>query len=160
MIGHLTYLSDDALGTKFGRLVNDGDIGTTGKEVGEFEVASYLNYQGDKFSQKFDANSYILITKMLDHFDLAQDYNDDPAKAFSHAQCQFLIVSFSSDWRFSPLCSEQITGSLMSAGKAVSYVKIESDQGHDAFLLPNSRYQKAVSLYLSRVSNELEESSS
>ena len=160
MIGHLTYLSDDALGTKFGRLVNSGDIGSTEKEVGEFEVASYLNYQGDKFSQKFDANSYILITKMLDHFDLAQDYNDDPAKAFSHAQCQFLIVSFSSDWRFSPLCSEQITGSLMSAGKAVSYVKIESDQGHDAFLLPNSRYQKAVSLYLSRVSNELEESSS
>lgn len=160
MIGHLTYLSDDALGTKFGRLVNGGDIGTTEKEVGEFEVASYLNYQGDKFSQRFDANSYILITKMLDHFDLAQDYNDDPAKAFSHAQCQFLIVSFSSDWRFSPLCSEQITGSLMSAGKAVSYVKIESDQGHDAFLLPNSRYQKAVSLYLSRVSNELEESSS
>jgi len=160
MIGHLTYLSDDALGTKFGRLVNGGDIGTTGKEVGEFEVASYLNYQGDKFSQKFDANSYILITKMLDHFDLAQDYNDDPAKAFSHAQCQFLIVSFSSDWRFSPLCSEQITDSLMSAGKAVSYIKIESDQGHDAFLLPNSRYQKAVSLYLSRVSNELEESSS
>jgi homoserine O-acetyltransferase len=160
MIGHLTYLSDDALGTKFGRLVNGGDIGTTEKEVGEFEVASYLNYQGDKFSQKFDANSYILITKMLDHFDLAQDYNDDPAKAFSHAQCQFLIVSFSSDWRFSPLCSEQITGSLMSAGKAVSYIKIESDQGHDAFLLPNSRYQKAVSLYLSRVSNELEESSS
>ena len=97
---------------------------------------------------------------MLDHFDLAQDYNDDPAKAFSHAQCQFLIVSFSSDWRFSPLCSEQITDSLMSAGKAVSYIKIESDQGHDAFLLPNSRYQKAVSLYLSRVSNELEESSS
>ena len=160
MIGHLTYLSDDALGTKFGRLVNSGDIGSTEKEVGEFEVASYLNYQGDKFSQKFDANSYILITKMLDHFDLAQDYNDDPAKAFSHAQCQFLIVSFSSDWRFSPLCSEQITDSLMSAGKAVSYVKIESDQGHDAFLLPNSRYQKAVSLYLSRVSNELEESSS
>ena len=160
MIGHLTYLSDDALGTKFGRLVNGGDIGTTEKEVGEFEVASYLNYQGDKFSQRFDANSYILITKMLDHFDLAQDYNDDPAKAFSHAQCQFLIVSFSSDWRFSPLCSEQITDSLMSAGKAVSYIKIESDQGHDAFLLPNSRYQKAVSLYLSRVSNELEESSS
>jgi homoserine O-acetyltransferase len=160
MIGHLTYLSDDALGTKFGRLVNGGDIGTTEKEVGEFEVASYLNYQGDKFSQKFDANSYILITKMLDHFDLAQDYNDDPAKAFSHAQCQFLIVSFSSDWRFSPLCSEQITDSLMSAGKAVSYIKIESNQGHDAFLLPNSRYQKAVSLYLSRVSNELEESSS
>jgi homoserine O-acetyltransferase len=160
MIGHLTYLSDDALGTKFGRLVNGGDIGTTEKEVGEFEVASYLKYQGDKFSQKFDANSYILITKMLDHFDLAQDYNDDPAKAFSHAQCQFLIVSFSSDWRFSPLCSEQITDSLMSAGKAVSYIKIESDQGHDAFLLPNSRYQKAVSLYLSRVSNELEESSS
>ena len=160
MIGHLTYLSDDALGRKFGRLVNGGDIGTTEKELGEFEVASYLNYQGDKFSQKFDANSYILITKMLDHFDLAQDYNDDPAKAFSHAQCQFLIVSFSSDWRFSPLCSEQITDSLMSAGKAVSYIKIESDQGHDAFLLPNSRYQKAVSLYLSRVSNELEESSS
>jgi len=159
MIGHLTYLSDDALGRKFGRLVNGGDIGTTEKELGEFEVASYLNYQGDKFSQRFDANSYILITKMLDHFDLAQDYNDDPAKAFGHAQCQFLVVSFSSDWRFSPLCSEQITDSLMSAGKAVSYIKIESDQGHDAFLLPNSRYQKAVSLYLSRVSNELEESS-
>ena len=141
------------------RLVNGGDAGRFMTQIVEFEVSSYLNYQGDKFADRFDANSYILITKMLDHFDLAQDYNDDPAKAFGHAQCQFLVVSFSSDWRFSPLCSEQITDSLMSAGKAVSYIKIESDQGHDAFLLPNSRYQKAVSLYLSRVSNELEESS-
>ncbi|MCS5593908.1 MAG: homoserine O-acetyltransferase [Porticoccaceae bacterium] len=157
MIGHLTYLSDDALHRKFGRLVHSGDLDTTEKELSEFEVASYLNYQGDKFSQRFDANSYILITKMLDHFDLSQNYNDNPAKVFVHAQCQFLVVSFSSDWRFSPLCSEQITDSLVSAGKAVSYIKIETDQGHDAFLLPNSRYQKAVSLYLSRVSNELEE---
>ena len=157
MIGHLTYLSDDALGRKFGRLVNNGDLDTTGKTLGEFEVASYLNYQGDKFSQKFDASSYILITQMLDHFDLAKDYNGNAAEAFSHAQCQFLVVSFSSDWRFSPLCSEQITDSLINAGKAVSYIKIESDQGHDAFLLPNARYQKAVGLYLSRVSSKLEE---
>jgi len=156
MIGHLTYLSDDALGRKFGRLVNSDDLAAAEKELGEFEVSNYLNYQGDKFSQQFDANSYILITKMLDHFNLAQDYNNDPTEAFSQAKCQFLVISFSSDWRFSPSCSEQITDSLMSAGKAVSYIRIESDQGHDAFLLPDTRYQNALSLYLSRVASELE----
>ncbi|MFT5039040.1 MAG: homoserine O-acetyltransferase [Flavobacteriaceae bacterium] len=159
MIGHLTYLSDDALGRKFGRLVNSDGLGAAEKELGEFEVANYLNYQGDKFSQQFDANSYILITKMLDHFDLAQDYNNDPTEAFSHAKCQFLVISFSSDWRFSPLCSRQITDSLVGAGKAVSYIRIESDQGHDAFLLPDTRYQNALGLYLSRAASELEANS-
>ena len=155
MIGHITYLSDELMGQKFGRQLRIGDLIDKNNDPIEFQVESYLNYQGDKFSDSFDANSYILITKMLDYFDLSREYNYDPVAAFSHAACNFLVVSFSSDWRFSPERSREITDALMSAGKSVSYVEIESDKGHDAFLLPNDRYEKALGGYLSRVADRL-----
>ena len=155
MIGHITYLSDELMGLKFGRQLRIGDLIDKNNDPIEFQVESYLNYQGDKFSDSFDANAYILITKMLDYFDLSREYNYDPVAAFSHAACNFLVVSFSSDWRFSPERSREITDALMSAGKSVSYVEIESDKGHDAFLLPNDRYEKALGGYLSRVADRL-----
>ena len=95
---------------------------------------------------------------MLDYFDLAREYNDDPVAAFSHATCNFFVISFSSDWRFSPQRSTEITDALIAAGKSVSYIKIESDHGHDSFLLPNKRYQDALGSYLSRVAQQLEDS--
>jgi homoserine O-acetyltransferase len=156
MIGHVTYLSDELMGQKFGRDLRSGDLLQGKTEPVEFQIESYLNYQGDKFSDFFDANSYILITKMLDYFDLAREYNHDPVAAFSHAKCKFLVVSFSSDWRFSPDRSQEITDALIAAGKNVSYIAIDSDHGHDAFLLPNERYQKALGGYLSRLADQLE----
>ncbi|MFL2531851.1 MAG: homoserine O-acetyltransferase [Porticoccaceae bacterium] len=156
MIGHVTYLSDELMGQKFGRDLKAGDLLQGKTDPVEFQIESYLNYQGDKFSDFFDANSYILITKMLDYFDLAREYDHDPIAAFSHAQCKFLVVSFSSDWRFSPARSQEITDALIAAGKDVSYIAIDSDHGHDAFLLPNQRYQAALGGYLSRLADQLE----
>jgi homoserine O-acetyltransferase len=156
MIGHVTYLSDELMGQKFGRDLRSGDLLQGKTEPVEFQIESYLNYQGDKFSDFFDANSYILITKMLDYFDLAREYNHDPVAAFSHAKCKFLVVSFSSDWRFSPDRSQEITDALIAAGKNVSYIAIDSDHGHDAFLLPNERYQKALGGYLSKLADRVE----
>lgn len=156
MIGHVTYLSDELMGQKFGRDLKAGDLLQGKTDPVEFQIESYLNYQGDKFSDFFDANSYILITKMLDYFDLAREYDHDPIVAFSHAQCKFLVVSFSSDWRFSPARSQEITDALIAAGKDVSYIAIDSDHGHDAFLLPNQRYQAALGGYLSRLADQLE----
>ena len=156
MIGHVTYLSDELMGQKFGRDLKAGDLLQGKTEPVEFQIESYLNYQGDKFSDFFDANSYILITKMLDYFDLAREYDHDPVAAFSHAQCKFLVVSFSSDWRFSPARSREITDALIAAGKDVSYIAIESDHGHDAFLLPNQRYQQALGLYLAKLADQIE----
>jgi homoserine O-acetyltransferase len=156
MIGHVTYLSDELMGQKFGRDLKAGDLLQGKTEPVEFQIESYLNYQGDKFSDFFDANSYILITKMLDYFDLAREYDHDPVAAFSHAQCKFLVVSFSSDWRFSPARSREITDALIAAGKDVSYIAIDSDHGHDAFLLPNQRYQQALGSYLNRLADQLE----
>ena len=156
MIGHVTYLSDELMGQKFGRDLKAGDLLQGKTEPVEFQIESYLNYQGDKFSDFFDANSYILITKMLDYFDLAREYDHDPVAAFSHAQCKFLVVSFSSDWRFSPARSREITDALIAAGKDVSYIAIDSDHGHDAFLLPNQRYQEALRSYLAKLADHLE----
>ncbi len=156
MIGHVTYLSDELMGQKFGRELRSGDF-TQGESAPiEFQIESYLNYQGDKFSGGFDANSYILITKMLDYFDLAREYHNNPVEAFSHAQSDFLVISFSSDWRFSPQRSREIVDALIGAEKNVSYAEIESDQGHDAFLLPNPRYEQVLAKYLSRVADQLE----
>ena len=124
MIGHVTYLSDELMGQKFGRQLRIGDLIDKSNDPIEFQIESYLNYQGDKFSDSFDANSYILITKMLDYFDLSREYNNDPVAAFAHAQCDFLVMAFSSDWRFAPQRSREIADALMSAGKSVSYVKI------------------------------------
>ena len=151
MIGHLTYLSDSALGRKFGRLIRNGDLDAAEKALVEFEISSYLNYQGDKFAANFDANTYILVTKMLDYFDLSHQFKDKADPAFHHASCNFLVISFSSDWRFSPNCSQEIVDALIEADKNVSYLKIDSDQGHDAFLLPNHRYEEALDAYLGNV---------
>jgi homoserine O-acetyltransferase len=156
MIGHVTYLSDELMGQKFGRDLKAGDLLQGKTEPVEFQIESYLNYQGDKFSDFFDANSYILITKMLDYFDLAREYDHDPVAAFSNANCKFLVVSFSSDWRFSPARSREITDALIAAGRDVSYIAIDSDHGHDAFLLPNQRYQQALGGYLNRLADQLE----
>jgi len=156
MIGHVTYLSDELMGQKFGRELRSGTFSQGEAAPIEFQIESYLNYQGDKFSSDFDANSYILITKMLDYFDLSREYQNNPVDAFKNATCNFLVVSFSSDWRFSPQRSREITDALIGAGKNVSYAEIESDLGHDAFLLPNARYEKALGNYLSGIADQLE----
>lgn len=155
MIGHVTYLSDDALGRKFGRELRSGSFQRGMDEPVEFQVESYLRYQGDRFSNAFDANTYLLITKILDYFDLAREYDNDPVAAFRHAQCNFLVVSFSSDWRFSPARSEEIVAALVEANRNVSYSEIESSLGHDAFLLPNPRYENLFRQYMARVADDL-----
>jgi len=154
MIGHITYLSDYAMGEKFGRDLRRGTFERGVDEPVEFQIESYLRYQGDSFANNFDANSYLLITKALDYFDLAREYNDDPIEAFRHAQAKFLVVSFSSDWRFAPERSREIVTALIGAHKAVSYTEIESNFGHDAFLLPEPRYQQALSRYLAGIVTE------
>jgi homoserine O-acetyltransferase len=118
----------------------------------EFQIESYLRYQGDSFAESFDANSYIRITKALDYFDLAREFGDDPVTAFARAQAKFLVVSFSTDWRFAPERSHEIVNALVSANKAVTYAEIESKNGHDAFLLPDERYQQVFGRYLAGVS--------
>jgi homoserine O-acetyltransferase len=156
MIGHVTYLSDELMGQKFGRELRSGTFSQGEAAPIEFQIESYLNYQGDKFSSGFDANAYILITKMLDYFDLSREYQNNAVDAFSHATCKFLVVSFSSDWRFSPQRSQEITDALIGAGKNVSYAEIKSDLRHDAFLLPNARYEKVLGNYLSGIADQLE----
>ncbi len=155
MIGHVTYLSDDALGRKFGRELRSGSFQRGLDEPVEFQVESYLRYQGDRFSEAFDANTYLLITKILDYFDLAREYNDDPVAAFRNALCKFLVISFSSDWRFSPARSEEIVTALVEANRHVSYAEIESSLGHDAFLLPNPRYEALLRTYLDKAAGEV-----
>jgi homoserine O-acetyltransferase len=154
MIGHITYLSGDGMGEKFGRELRTGSFEQGLEEPVEFQIQSYLRYQGERFSYGFDANTYILMTRALDYFDLAREYNHDAAAAFSHAQCKFLVVSFTSDWRFSPARSREIVDALTAANKSCSYAEIESTAGHDAFLLPNQRYQALFQAYMQRVSHE------
>lgn len=154
MIGHLTYLSGDAMDIKFGRELRSGSLSFGDEKELEFQVESYLKYQGGVFAEGFDANTYILMTKALDFFDLARDYEHDPVQAFSHALCKFFIVSFSSDWRFSIQRSREIVDALLAARKTVSYVEVESNAGHDAFLLPNERYQAALAAYMQCVRQE------
>lgn len=162
MIGHITYLSDSSMRDKFGKdSLTGGNFGRdlrTGKlnfgfDV-DFQVESYLQYKGESFSSNFDANSYLLITKTLDYFDPAIDYNGDLSKAFEKGNCKFLVVSFSSDWRFPPERSRELVNTLLKAKRQVSYLDIESDGGHDAFLLPVPRYIEGLSSYLSVVANE------
>ena len=154
MVGHITYLSEDGMGQKFGRELKTGNFAIGQDEEVEFEVESYLRYQGDMFSDSFDANTYILMTKALDFFDLAREYGDDSVLAFSHAQCSYFVVSFTSDWRFSPERSREIVDALVAARKPVSYAEIEADFGHDAFLLPNTRYQQVFGAYMQRIAKE------
>jgi len=151
MVGHITYLSDDAMADKFGRDLRTGSFARGSDEDVEFQVESYLRHQGSVFSESFDANTYILMTRALDYFDLAREYEDDPVKAFENARCSFMVMSFSSDWRFSPARSREIVDALIAARRPVSYAEIEADQGHDAFLLPIPRYLEVFSAYMRRV---------
>ncbi len=151
MVGHITYLSDDAMADKFGRDLRSGTFELGSDESVEFQVQSYLRHQGSTFSQSFDANTYVLMTRALDYFDLAREYGDDPVRAFSQASASFLVLSFSSDWRFAPSRSREIVDALLAAGKPVSYAEIEADQGHDAFLLPIPRYLDVFEAYMKRV---------
>ena len=148
MIGHVTYLSDDAMALKFGRELRSGSFDANFSEGIEFQVESYLKYQGKRFSGQFDANSYILMTRALDFFDLARNYNDNAVAAFSVAECKFLVVSFTTDWRFSPSRSHEIVEALIAAKKDVTYMEIKADEGHDAFLLPIPRYFQTISAYM------------
>jgi len=155
MVGHLTYLTDDLMGSKFGRELRSGDFERGAYNQVQFQVESYLQYQGEKFSTSFDANTYIMLTRVLDYFDLAREYNDDPVQAFSNSQCKFMVVSFTTDWRFSPERSQEIKNALITAGKNVSYAEIDTPQGHDAFLLPIDPYIRVFASYMHRVAQEI-----
>ncbi len=152
MVGHVTYLSGDAMGRKFGRELKAGTFQANEFDAIEFQVQSYLKYQGEQFSNRFNAYTYILFTRALDYFDLSRDFNGDLAQAFAQTHAKFLVVSFSSDWRFSPQRSQEITDALIKAKRPVHYLDIETDMGHDAFLLPNIRYEQALNAFLRSVS--------
>ena len=154
MIGHVTYLSDASMGEKFGRDKKSKNF-NFGYGV-EFEVESYLNYQGERFSKSFDANTYLLMTRALDYFDPAADFDGSLEKALEDVQCRFFVVSFSTDWRFSPERSEQLVESMVKAGKSVSYAEIDAPHGHDAFLIPTPRYMTIFSAYMGRIAQEVE----
>jgi homoserine O-acetyltransferase/O-succinyltransferase len=149
MIGHITYLSDDSMMEKFGRLLRRG---TPGFDFDiDFEVESYLRYQGDKFSRYFDANTYLRITKALDYFDPAADYGGNLSAALARAKAAFLLVSFTSDWRFSPPRSREIVRALLDNRRIVSYLEIDAPHGHDAFLLEDARYHAALRAYFGNI---------
>ena len=149
MIGHITYLSNDAMMEKFGRLLRRGALGFDFDA--DFEIESYLRYQGEKFSTYFDANTYLRITKALDYFDPAADFGGDLAKALARAQGAFLVVSFKSDWRFAPGRSREIVRALLDNRRIVSYLEIDAPGGHDAFLLEDARYHAALRAYFSNI---------
>lgn len=150
MVGHITYLSDDAMGTKFGRGLKSEKLNYDFNSV-EFQVESYLRYQGEEFSGRFDANTYLLMTKALDYFDPAAAHDDDLAKALSGANADFCVISFTTDWRFSPERSHEIVNALMAARKNVCYLEVDAPQGHDAFLIPIPRYLQAFRGYMNRI---------
>jgi homoserine O-acetyltransferase/O-succinyltransferase len=148
MLGHITYLSDDAMGEKFGRKLKDKikysfDV--------EFEMESYLRYQGDKFAGEFDANTYLRMTRALDYYDPALEYDGDLSKALGKVKAQFLVVSFTSDWRFSPTRSREIVKALLDNELTVSYAEVTAAHGHDAFLMPDAHYHAILHTYLQKV---------
>jgi homoserine O-acetyltransferase len=149
MIGHITYLSGEAMTEKFGRLLRRGAPGFD-FDI-DFEVESYLRYQGDKFSTYFDANTYLRITKALDYFDPAADFGGDLTKALARAGAAFLVVSFKSDWRFPPARSRDIVRALLDNRRIVSYLELDAPGGHDAFLLEDPRYHGALRSYFANV---------
>jgi len=153
MLGHITYLSEDLLGAKFGREVRGGAYGFN-YEV-EFEIESYLRYQGDKFALAFDANTYLIMTKALDYFDPARETGGDFARAVAPAKAGFLVVSFTSDWRFPRERSREIVKALVKGGKNVTYAEIDAEHGHDAFLLDDAHYHRLMAAYLDRVAAEV-----
>jgi homoserine O-acetyltransferase len=164
MIGHITYLSDDAMEEKFGRRIRqaqaalplgaattEADFIYSTQEI-EFQIESYLRHQGDKFSEYFDANTYLLITRALDYFDPALEHGGDLARAFAVAKDhKFLLVSFTTDWRFSPARSRELVKALVDNRIDVSYAEIVAPHGHDAFLLDDPRYHGVLRSYFERV---------
>lgn len=148
MLGHITYLSDDVMGEKFGRKLKDTikysfDV--------EFEMESYLRYQGDKFAGSFDANTYLRMTRALDYYDPALAFGGDLSQALSMTKAEFLIVSFTSDWRFSPARSREIVKALLDNERKVSYAEVTAEHGHDAFLMPDAHYHAILRSYLSKI---------
>jgi homoserine O-acetyltransferase len=158
MIGHITYLSDDVMNEKFGRQLRaqldqaaaDPQYRFTTQDI-EFEIESYLRHQGDKFAEYFDANTYLLITRALDYFDPARQFGGDLTQAFSRARARFLLVSFTTDWRFSPRRSRELLKALLDNQREVSYAEIDAPHGHDAFLLDDPRYLSVVRTYFEQV---------
>jgi len=149
MIGHITYISDEQMGEKFGRQLREGIKYSFDPE---FEIESYLRYQGEKFSEYFDANTYLRITKALDYFDPARATGGDLAKALAPAKARFLVISFTTDWRFSPARAREIVKALVDNRRDVSYAEIVAPFGHDAFLLDTPQYHAIVRTYLERAS--------
>ncbi len=148
MLGHITYLSDDAMGAKFGRKLKDG---IKYSFDAEFEMESYLRYQGDKFAGEFDANTYLRMTRALDYYDPALVCDGDLSKALAEVKAQFLVVSFTSDWRFSPARSREIVKALLDNECTVSYAEVTAAHGHDAFLMPEAHYHAILRSYLKNI---------
>lgn len=160
MIGHITYLSDDVMNEKFGRELKDAVLASANgykystQDV-EFQIESYLRYQGDKFAEYFDANTYLLITRALDYFDPAKAYGGDLSQALARTRAKFLLVSFTTDWRFSPKRSREVVKALLDNKREVSYAEIDAPHGHDAFLLDDARYMSVMRSYFDSVFNSL-----
>ena len=155
MIGHITYLSDDSMEEKFGRQMRAAELGYSTQDI-EFQIESYLRYQGDKFSEYFDANTYLLITRALDYFDPALAHGGDLSAAFAAARGnRFTVVSFTTDWRFSPARSREIVKALVDNRIDVSYAEIDAPHGHDAFLLEDPRYHGVLRATFDRIAREL-----
>jgi homoserine O-acetyltransferase len=159
MIGHITYLSDDDMATKFGRALRRSAGGLDDEyrfsfDV-EFEVESYLRYQGDKFADYFDANTYLLITRALDYFDPAKAFDGDLTAALAHTRAQYLVASFTTDWRFAPTRSRELVKALLDHKRRVTYAEIDAPHGHDAFLLDDARYHNVVRAYYERIAEEV-----
>lgn len=152
MLGHITYLSDDAMRNKFGRELREGKL-NFGFDV-EFQVESYLRYQGRSFVDRFDANTYLLMTKCLDYFDPASEHNNNLSAALAKVLAKFLVISFTSDWRFSPARSREIVKALLDNKKQVSYAQITAHHGHDAFLMPIPHYIRVFKKYMQQVAEE------
>ncbi|RUQ28735.1 MAG: homoserine O-acetyltransferase [Candidatus Competibacteraceae bacterium] len=153
MLGHITYLSEEGMRAKFGSELREGKPNFNFDT--EFEVESYLRHQGHAFVDRFDANTYLLMTKTLDYFDPAADFDHDLAAAFHRTLARFLVISFTSDWRFAPTRSREIVQALVQAGREVSYAEIPSAYGHDAFLMPIPLYHDILRGYLARVAREV-----
>jgi homoserine O-acetyltransferase len=156
MIGHITYLSDDVMNEKFGRELKDAVLASASgykystQDV-EFQIESYLRYQGDKFAEYFDANTYLLITRALDYFDPAKAYGGDLSQALARTRAKFLLVSFTTDWRFSPKRSREVVKALLDNKRDVSYAEIDAPHGHDAFLLDDPRYLSVMRSYFDSI---------
>ena len=155
MLGHITYLSEAAMGEKFGRERRDTRSGYHYNYDVEFEVESYLHYQGESFVDRFDANTYLLMTRALDYFDPAAATDGDLSVALSGVTAPFFVASFTSDWRFPPAASHEIVRALLDTDKRVSYAEIRANHGHDAFLMPVPRYREVFSTYMQRIAEEV-----